>query len=402
MYLVSCSGEDDIKKEMLSNVGTNNFNVTRNDVEKVVSGYLNKSDTRSFNKSGSIVGVDSICIHTRSTRGVNEINNPNNLLFFVRLSDGSTVVVAGDKRAEPIYAHIDSVDLKFRNGQLIGQKQLPGDFLFMLGVMASSVYNKITTESSCNPHWACSQTRSSKSSDEFVASKCKVEWGQGDPFNLQSPSSTGDHAINGRAAAGCVPIALAQALTVLKSDFGVFKGYTLKTSWRQLKSRARWNRFYNQDERTDISNVIKRIAENIGTSYHKDGFAGTDTKDAVKFLGSYLGGQFSFDTKWDNTKSNMKNNAYGLSIFSGHPKSNGWLWKRLGIDMPSTTRHCMLLDGYKTSNGTTLYYINFGWDGCYNGYYLYDDKTWFDDAYKEYEMLMKVYNFHIDTDYDDF
>lgn len=173
MYLVSCSGEDDIKKETLSNVGTNNFNVTRNDVEKVVSGYL--LDIRSFNKSGSIVGVDSICIHTRSTRGVNEINNPNNLLFFVRLSDGSTVVVAGDKRAEPIYAHIDSVDLKFRDGQLIGQKQLPGDFLFMLGVMASSVYNKITTESSCNPHWACSQTRSSKSSDEFVASKCKVE-----------------------------------------------------------------------------------------------------------------------------------------------------------------------------------------------------------------------------------
>ena len=194
---------------------------------------------------------------------------------------------------------------------------------------------------------------------------------------------------------------MAQALTVLKSDFGVFKGYTLKTSWRQLKSRARWDWFYNQDERTDISNVIKKIAENIGTSYHKNGFAGTDTEDAVKFLGSYLGGQFSFDTKWDNTKSNMKNNAYGLSIFSGHPKSKGWLWKRFGIDMPSTTGHCMLLDGYKTSNGTTLYYINFGWDGCYNGYYLYDDKT-SDDTYKEYEMLMKVYNFHIDTDYDDF
>ncbi|GJG29612.1 hypothetical protein PRBRB14_04910 [Hallella multisaccharivorax DSM 17128] len=49
-----------------------------------------------------------------------------------------------------------------------------------------------------------------------------------------------------------------------------------------------------------------------------------------------------------------------------------------------------------------MYYINFGWDGCYNGYYLYDDKTWSDDTYKEYEMLMKVYNFHIDTDYDDF
>lgn len=400
--LVSCSGEDNIRKETLSNVGINNFHVSRNDIDKVVSGYLNESDTRSFNKSNSIVGVDSICFQSRPTRSTNDSIKPNNLLFFVKISDGSTVVVAGDKRAEPIYAHINSVDLKFKDGQIVDQNLLPDDFLFMLGVMASSVYNKMTTESSCNPHWISSQTRSSTISEELIASKCKVKWGQGEPFNLQSPSSAGVNAINGRAAAGCVPIAIAQALTVLRNDFGVFKGYTLKTSWRQLKSRTYGSWFYNSNERTDISNVVKKIAENIGTSYHNDGSAGTDTKDAVNFLSSYLGGQFSYDTNWENTKNNMKNNAYGLSVFSGHPKSKGWLWKRLGIDMPSLTGHCMLLDGYKTSNGTTLYYINFGWDGLCNGYYLYDDKTWSDESYKEYDTLMKVYNFHIDTDYDDF
>ena len=62
----------------------------------------------------------------------------------------------------------------------------------------------------------------------------------------------------------------------------------------------------------------------------------------------------------------------------------------------------MLLDGYKIMNGQTLYYINFGWNGSANGYYLYDDKTWKEDSPKQYDLMMKVYNFHIDTDYDDF
>ena len=70
--------------------------------------------------------------------------------------------------------------------------------------------------------------------------------------------------------------------------------------------------------------------------------------------------------------------------------------------MPSLTGHCMLLDGYKKVNGRTLFYINFGWNGGGNGYYLYDDKTWNEDAPKEYRLNMSVFNFHLDTDFDDF
>ena len=98
----------------------------------------------------------------------------------------------------------------------------------------------------------------------------------------------------------------------------------------------------------------------------------------------------------------MKDNPCGISFLSGNPKSNGWIWKRLGMDKPSQTEHCMLLDGYKKVNGRTLFYINLGWNGEGNGYYLYDNKIWNDNAPKEYNLNMSVYNFHLDTDFDDF
>ena len=181
----------------------------------------------------------------------------------------------------------------------------------------------------------------------------------------------------------------------------MFKGYELKTSWSKLRTNEYGFLFTGQNEKDDISNIVKKIAENIGVSYNKDGSAGADTKDAVRFLDDYLGGMFSYDTDWSNISNNMKRNSYGISFLSGKKRSNGWLWKKLGINIPSSG-HCMLLDGYKIKNGQTLYYINFGWDGFGNGYFLYDDKTWHEEAQSQYDLRMKVYNFHIDTDYDDF
>ena len=399
--LFSCNEEECSQKQISPTINENNFSVGKNDIEKVVNGYLYEPNTRSPNNTYRIISIDSINAQDIITRGAMGIKESKNLLYFVKISDGSTVVVAGDKQAEPVYAHFNNLDLKFNNGKLIEQEKIPESFLFMIGVSATSVLNRIDTEVSINSHWNLSETRSSENYGDIVPSKCFVAWGQGNPFNLKSPASNGKYADNGQAAAGCVPIAVAQTLTVLKNDFNVFKGYELKTSWSKLRTNEYGFLFTGQNEKDDISNIVKKIAENIGVSYNKDGSAGADTKDAVRFLDDYLGGMFSYDTDWSNISNNMKRNSYGISFLSGKKRSNGWLWKKLGINIPSSG-HCMLLDGYKIKNGQTLYYINFGWDGFGNGYFLYDDKTWHEEAQSQYDLRMKVYNFHIDTDYDDF
>lgn len=400
VFLFSCNEEE--KTAIAVN---NEFCVNKRDIEKVVNDFTTKT-TRGG--SLQIVSVDSLSNQEQTTRGIESTNFPQNLLYFVKLSDNSTVIVAGDKRAEPVYAHISNIELKFSNGRLLNQNEVPESFKYMLGVSAASIMNSVSSNSEANPNWTANTTRTTEDADYIQPSKCKVEWGQGSPFNLQSPfiitpvsmEPLGDH---GRFYAGCVTIATAQALTVFYEDFRIFKGYRLKTSWKVLKKRKWYSNFYNQDEIEDISNIVKRIAENIKIEYNsKNGGAGTDTKNAIKFLDHYLGGAYGHDSDWGKIESNMKDNPCGISFLSGNPQSHGWLWKKLGIDMPSLTGHCMLLDGYKKVNGRTLFYINFGWNGGGNGYYLYDDKTWNEGAPKEYRLNMSVYNFHLDTDFDDF
>ncbi|MBO4598926.1 MAG: C10 family peptidase [Bacteroidaceae bacterium] len=390
VLLFSCSEDEK------TTTTDNKFHVDKKDIELVVNDFTSKTVRSS---SLQIVSVDSLSNQEQTTRGEQNTNAPQTLLYFVKLSDNSTVIVAGDKRAEPVCAHISNLELKFGNGKLLNQNEVPESFKYMLGVSAASVMNCASNESEVNPNWTANSTRATEDADYIQPSKCKVAWGQGNPFNLQSPASTGDKSSEGKALAGSTTIAAAQALTVLCEDFHIFKGYALKTSWGVLKTR---NSFYNQDEIKDISNIVKRIADNIDTSYNKNGTADANTRNAILFLNKDLGGAYGHDSDWEKVESNMKDNPCGISFLSAVPQSNGRIWNIMGIDKPSQTEHCMLLDGYKKANGRTLFYINFGWNGEGNGYFLYDDKTWNEGAPKEYCIHMNVYNFHLDTDFDNF
>lgn len=404
LLLLSCNKEI-VNNENAPSKNGNSFKVEKEDIEKVVHDFLSEPiNTRPDSPVCKIVAIDSMKTNYSTTRTGTEVNFPQNqnLLYFVKLSDGATIVVAGDKRAEPVYAHFNNLDLKFNNGKLMEQDKIPESFLFMLGAIAASILDEIDTETAINEHWNLQKTKSSESEGFIQPSKCTVIWGQGYPLNLKSPTSNGKFNDRGRAVAGCVTIAVAQALTVLRNEFTVFKGYELKTSWSRLKIKKSHKLFIDKNEIEDISNIIKRIAENIGISYDKEGSASTNTKKGINFLSEYLGGMFSNDQNWGNIENNMKGNPKGISFLSGNQKSDGWLWNVLGIKMPKLSGHAMLLDGFRKKNGKTLFHVNFGWYGTGNGYYLYNNKTWKEDAERKYSLWMEVYNFHIDTDYDDF
>lgn len=82
--------------------------------------------TRAKGNSCEIAEIDAISNNANSaTRATND--NPHNLLYIVRMSDGSTVIVGGDKRAEPVYAHFDNLNLKINEkGEFVGKyRSLP-------------------------------------------------------------------------------------------------------------------------------------------------------------------------------------------------------------------------------------------------------------------------------------
>ncbi|MDY3851529.1 MAG: Spi family protease inhibitor [Prevotella sp.] len=109
----SCNNEEiyNEKENVSQNLPEEKFNVTQSDIEKVVTDYFYSTQTRAKGNSYEIAEINAISNNANSTtRATND--NPHNLLYIVRMSDGSTVIVGGDKRAEPVYAHFDNLNLK--------------------------------------------------------------------------------------------------------------------------------------------------------------------------------------------------------------------------------------------------------------------------------------------------
>nr|MCR4700497.1 hypothetical protein [Bacteroidaceae bacterium] len=155
VFLFSCNEEEK------TTTASNKFNVDKKDIEMVVNNFTAKTSKDGL----QIVSIDSILNHEHTTRRGERTNAPQNLLYFVKLSDNSTVIVAGDKRAEPVYAHISNIELKFGNGRLLNQNEVPESFRYMLGVSAASIINSISSNSEVNPNWTANSTRTSEDSE---------------------------------------------------------------------------------------------------------------------------------------------------------------------------------------------------------------------------------------------
>ena len=98
----SCN-KDDVCNDFVQNennvqISESFFNVERSDIEKIVNDFFYKSaDTRSHDNTYNIVAIDSVNTEDIITRSDPEANPPRTLLYFVKLADGSTIIVGGDK-----------------------------------------------------------------------------------------------------------------------------------------------------------------------------------------------------------------------------------------------------------------------------------------------------------------
>ena len=379
------------------------FKVSMQDIQKAVRDALDNPINGMPNFDVPVIdAIDSIQADYRPAQSTEKTHYRKTLLYFVKLVKGPTVMVGADKRAEPIYGILPNADLKFGKGKLLAQDQLQAPCRLMIGAAAASALCAVETTTTPNPRWALLQTEKGRNMAGWQMTKCPVVWGQGYPLNLLSPSSEGPYADRGKAAAGSVPVALAQTLTVFKKDFSVFYGYNLKTSWAKLRNRTSNTSFTAGDEQNDIAVIVNYIGISIGQVYNKDGSATATLRRGLDFLSDYLGRSLGYDQNWNNVSRNMKTNSHGITLLSVGEQNNDALWKRLGIERPKSSEICLLLDGFEQKNGATLFYVNSGCGEKANGYYLYDDKIWQEVARSPYSLNMKVYNLYTTTDYDEF
>jgi len=209
---------------------------------------------------------------------------------------------------------------------------------------------------------------------KIVEPKCKAHWFQDDPYNRYCFTSSGK-----KAKAGCVAIAAAQALTVLRPSKQAFRNYKLKTSWKTLVQKE-----FNINAVDDISRLISEIGKSIGMHYGVHSSSANTEKCVYKIDSEYS------DISCSESKRRVEktlDSECGIVILSA--KQTRKQYPFLPIDIYKDG-HAMVIDGYKLydrgSYFETFVHVNYGWGlhGDFDGYCLnLMTNTWSLKAYDE-------------------
>jgi len=322
-------------------------------------------------------------------------------IYAYNCSEGGYVIVSGDDRTAAV--------LGFSRKGKLDAEHLPENMLKWLQGYAS----KIERIQQGRLGIRQSVTRSTSVKDD-IESKLKTTWGQYYPYNLHAPKlrlkwEKRDTTVY--AATGCMATAMAQILNYYRypsQTLGEVTGYeetarvpvyssrkgkvdTLlvdyKTETIAQGTKINWDNIvdaydildeegvatqeYNNTEqqREAVSRLMQYCGVASGMLYGLESSAASyGLFDAILnvfgYEDSYILYQDEFDAEeWVDVIYNEMAVA-GPVMFAGFTHSSGG--------------HQFILDGYQAIDGSDYFYVNWGWDGDFDGYMLLDvlDPGW--------------------------
>lgn len=211
---------------------------------------------------------------------------------------------------------------------------------------------------------------------ERLEPKCKVWWGQKDPYNKYCFTTDGRSAYT-----GCVATAGAQALTVLRPN------EPLISSWDAVIAEIpEYNP--NSTVTDEIAKLIHEIGVNVHMKYgaveEKKGSSASKSELIEYFHNKYGVEDYDYKRAIDVLKT-----EHGVIIVGGYAtkKTSGWwLWEKNHYD----NGHAYIADGYvkygnegTTQNSDPYYlHLNYGWGSSFanNAYVLSGNKKFIDNA----------------------
>lgn len=214
---------------------------------------------------------------------------------------------------------------------------------------------------------------------ERLAPKCKTLWNQKYPYNKYCFTKDGR-----QAWAGCVAIAGAQALTVLRPYEPII------SSWDAITAVDTWRNYTNRPEVDEIARLIANIGANVGMNYGSiDENVGSGAKHDK--LIEYFKKKYKVEDYDCGRAIDVLKTKHGVIIISGYAskKTHGWwLWEH---DIYSEG-HEFIADGYvkygnngKTNDDPYYLHINYGQGGS-EGYILSAKKKYREDNHvKEFK-----------------
>lgn len=343
MSLVSCSDSDEYAIEQ------NEFAKTPVDmIDRVAINFAKNvncgDETRSVvSNSVSVIDKDSIIISNSTRSGDAE----GIKLYAVSMTgdNGSIVIAQRGDNIRPLFyfPNEKTVDLN----ALYNDEYNESDISYL----AQGVTFNYTEDGVLIP--------SDKAADakiiERLEPKCNVFWHQGSPYNRYCFTSKGEQAV-----AGCVAIAGAQAMTVLRPNVPEI------SSWEEVVKDAP-----SEKAQDEIAKLIARIGKDTGMNYGTEA-SGTKTEKLSPIFSNY--GIKDYDA---GRAVNVLKTPRGVIVVSGYRAQHGW-----GPTTHYVDGHAFLADGYIRFTGDDYYYfhVNYGWGKYYRdqktAYLLTSKKTW--------------------------
>ena len=359
LFLTSCDDSHFDSSEL------NVTNVSQNFIEQEAVSFaknvLNDGKTRA---SSSITAKTVISIPLNITRA----SNLSSLSFYaVPLNQQKGTVLVGVEDSTAFSLAYFQDENEFNVNEILSDSV--SDFSFILQNLLVNIKPMDDIETN-------HETGAKKYEIERVSPKCLVSWRQDYPYNKYCFTKDGQSAL-----AGCVAIAGAQALTVLRPTMSQV------TSWDNLVVAS--PSFSVIDE---IAHLIAYIGQETGMHYGTEA-SGTKTSNLVPLFAKYNIINYS-----GNDIDKVLKTKHGVAVISGYQGTHGWgPWKH------AVRGHAFLADGFIKYNYGTFLHLNYGWgsrftDKAKNAYVLNVNKSWDEDSAKSvygevFKYSVKFYPF---------
>ncbi len=323
-------------------------------------------------------------------------------LYAFNANGGGYIIVSGDDRAARV--------LGFSTKGSLDAERLPVNMRHWLQGYASKIERLQQGRASLRR--SATRAASAKSS---IAPKMKTTWGQDYPYNLHTPSlrlkwEGRDTTIH--AATGCVATALAQVMNYYRypaqtlDDIESYEGTAEVPVYSYRKGKV--DTLLVDYKTTAVAKGTKIDWANMADSYDTYDEQGnltslygntSEEKEAVARLMQYCGSASSMEYGLESASyaSSMVDALYKVFGYKGcyqllqedYDDQQDWedaIYNELAKAGPvlfsgatlTQGGHQFLLDGYERRDDGNYFYVNWGWDGYFDGYMLLDvlDPGW--------------------------
>lgn len=198
-----------------------------------------------------------------------------------------------------------------------------------------------------------------------------VEWNQGSGWNAYCPADS--EGPGGHAYAGCVAVAMGQALSVYQHpEVGYGQNYYVDDTYGSLgavfgDTQYKWDSIMGLDQPNKyVALLLYHLGVSVDMNYGADGSGAFSSMvpGALKTFFDYTNSttilkRSNFTSaQWDSILVSELANGRPI-YYSGDPGDG-------------TAGHAFNIDGVDDQN---RYHLNWGWSGAYNGYYLITSLT---------------------------